>query len=458
MSGKSVSTLRARRWDLLVLGSAIPGLVAGIRVAMAGHRVLVAEEDATARRPDLLREPFSLAGVQGGGFLDHALRALGLPLIERRRLEPREIAYQVLLPEARLDVGSAELTAGELVAWGLAKPEDARTLVHDLAAAASASQAHLLEAPWLGRAARRGRGAEWPLPALPEAVGGASGELADFFGLQVEGLHELACSLPGSEACVRLLGAPLVGRSATAGPEGGLHALLKHRLEGLHAEFRTVGCPFEFVELSGHPGILRAGPGDVWLGRALIVNAPGPRLGTALAEWEKPVPGFLRGPPPPRRRVRLHLRALREVVPEALEPRALLAPRAGGVLRGPIRIALHPSPRGTRFAEIVASAAIDANADREEAAATLESEVRGLMPFSDKCLKAGPLLPEARWDDLDALSDPTPGSAWPEAAPLRTRSREPVFALDRSRVASLGVEGELLLGWRAGDAVREELG
>lgn len=445
---------------MLILGGALPGLAAGIRLAMQGHRVLVAEEDAAARTPDLLREPFHLPGVLSGGLLDATLKSLGIPAIERRRLTGQEIAYQVLLPDARIDVGARDLTARELVAWGLAKPEVAQELTFELERAAAAVQQLLGSAPILGRGALRqlGRSGDAGAAGLPEGVAEADGPLADFFSLQIRGLCELGSGDPAPEATARLLGGALGGGTATAGAEGGLISLLKRRLETLHAEFRTVGCPFEFVELSGHPGILRAGPGDVWLGRALIVNAPGPRLAAALREWSKPVPGFLEGPAPSHRQVILHLRALREVVPEALAPRALLAPSGPGSLGGPVRLAVHPSPRGSRFAEVVASAIVPWDDNPERVAQALEAEVRALMPFSDKRLKAGPLLPAPDWDDASTRHDAEATPVWPASLAIRSRSREPVVLLPREGMASLGAEGELLLGLRAGDSVREELG
>ena len=452
------NTLRSRRWDVLVLGSALPGLVVAVRLAMAGHRVLIAEEDTTARTPLLLREPFVVPGVLGGGLVDEALRGLGLPLIERRRFAPSDVAFQVLLPEARLDVGDRDLTAGELVAWGLAKPEEARALTHELERGATALGQGLLEAPIVKRGARlpsfSREGAS--RAGLPTGVRAAEGELAAYFALQTRGLCELAGSDPGPEAATRLLGAHLAGGTGHSTRETGLLGALRERLESLNAEFRTIGCPFEFVELGQHPGILRAGPGDVWLGRALVVNTVGAQLGAALEAWGKPVPGFLRGELPAFRRCAVHFRALREVVPEPLAPRALLpAPEAGPFL-SPIRLSVHPSPRGNRFAELVAAATIPADADSALAAEALESEIRTLMPFSERRLKAGPLAPVPGWDD--PMSQPAQAAGWPSAVGVRTRSREPVFVLPREQVASLGLEGELLLGWRAGDAIREELG
>ena len=134
------ASLRARRWDVLVLGSALGGLAAAVRLARGGLRVCVVEEDGTARQPSFLREPFFLPGLAGEGPLDGALRELGLPPIERRDLALDPVAFQVLLPNARVDVGRADLLASELVSWGLAKPELAERFVDAIASAGKAAE------------------------------------------------------------------------------------------------------------------------------------------------------------------------------------------------------------------------------------------------------------------------------------------------------------------------------
>ena len=58
---------RARRWDVVVLGGALPGLVAAVRRGMAQLRVLVVEEESAARAPVLSREPFFLTGGGSDG-------------------------------------------------------------------------------------------------------------------------------------------------------------------------------------------------------------------------------------------------------------------------------------------------------------------------------------------------------------------------------------------------------
>jgi hypothetical protein len=91
---------RTRRWDAVVLGGALPGLIAAVRLGMRGERVLVLEEDAALAAFPGLREPFLMTGGDGGGVLAACLRALGVPLIDRRRLDPDACAYQIVCGRA----------------------------------------------------------------------------------------------------------------------------------------------------------------------------------------------------------------------------------------------------------------------------------------------------------------------------------------------------------------------
>jgi hypothetical protein len=83
--------------------------------------------------------------------------------------------------------------------------------------------------------------------------------------------------------------------------------------------------------------------------------------------------------------------------------------------------------------------------------------LRDLMPFcGDRLDQIEVKMPQ--WDHDDGwLEDPPPGQGWPGETDLRISARPPIYHLDRSAVAGLGLEGDLLLGWRAGDAIAEEL-
>ncbi len=455
------ASLRARRWDVLVLGGALGGLAAAVKLGRAGLRVCVVEEDEAARLPVFLREPFFLPGLGGEGPLDHCLRQLGLPPIERRDFVPDPVAFQVLLPDARVEVGRAELFAAELVAWGLAKPEDAAALIADLAAVGHAANERLLALEWLRRGGLRrlARGAREALPpvVLPERLQKPEPRLARLLQSWVRANSGLAHGTPPPDALARLLGAPLAGGGAFGRPEAGIRPLLRQRIESLHGEFRTLAGPFRLAELGEDPGLARLGPEDVWLGRALLLNAPAALLAAALRSFEQNVPRWLRGPDPTAREVRVHARALREAVPEPLARRSLVALADGGCgsAAWPVTLAVEPSTRGARFVELVGGAVFPAEADVAAAEDSVSAALARLLPFAGNRVRRANAPARPRWDDDAVRFDPAP-SAWP--APLELRAgRRPIYRLERSHVAALGAEAEILLGLAAGEAILADL-
>lgn len=462
--------LRAKRWDALVLGTALPGLVAAVRLAMHGKRVLVLEEEAAAGAFPGLREPFLVTGAESGSLLGPCMQALGLSLIDRRRLAPGPLAYQVVLPDARIDVGEPSLTARELVAWGLAKPDQARALVRDLAAAVRAERSALLAsateaARRLPRSARRPSGPALHPAAgppqhrgLPEEVTAATGPLAAFLAAQVRALSSLGQTRPSPEATALLLGVGLEGASTSSAPDTWLRPLLRRRLEALFGEIRVLDEPWRLVSVDREPGIELADSRQVWTGRALMVNASRAALASALDA--DPLPEFLRAAAPARRRATLHLRVSRPELPEAMASRVVCVRRGEPPLEGTdvVTIRTFPGVREGDPVDVIACAVIAAD-DPDPAArdAEMEAALAELMPFS-----AGALTrvaqPTVLWDDDAWLAEPSPGTAWPHPIPLRLSSRPLVYGLERGGFAGLGLDGDLLLGWRAGDGLAAELG
>jgi hypothetical protein len=453
--------LRARRWDVVVLGSALPGLVAAVRLGMAGARVLVVAEEAAAKTAPLLLEPFYVAGTRAEGVLQACFTALGVPPIERRGVERDELAYQVLLPGARIDVGLPARTAEEWVAWGLAKPELARDALRGLESAAHAEAEALLEATLIRRGVRRAPQRPGPparagrhLRGLPASLSRPEPALARFLEVQVRALSNLATAQPSPEARARLLGAPLEGGLRLA-PGRGVRALVRRRLEQVHGELRVAASPFELVEIEGHPGIALWRQRDAWLGRALVLNAPLARLGDALAQSGGEAPEFLRVPSPRRRRAALQLRAAREVLPESMAERLVLVDEGG---HAPTCVALHGLERDPKHVDVVATRAVEATTDLAAAHAEMEAAVRALLPFSERRLARVAEAPRPVWDDELALGDPAAaGSGWPTEVEIRVGTKAPVFALPREELAGLGPEGDLLLGWQAGDTIAAAL-
>jgi hypothetical protein len=353
------------------------------------------------------------------------------------------------------------------VAWGLAKPEAAREIVLALEAASQAECEAMREAPVVRRSALRalpratgtGRTSRH-FRGLPDGAAHPSAELAPFFEAQVRVLSGMGEGAPSPEARARLLGSGLQGGASFGKAGAGLRGLLHRRIASLHGEFRTIHCPFELIELGDHPGIARVGPDDFWLGRAMLLNAPTALLATALERWNRKPPPYLQGSVPQHRRVSIQLRAQRDVIPEALTRRAILVrdPAAPVVGTNAIALTVHPSERGALFAEMVSSAVVrDEPSELEESAVEIEEAVRRLMPFSEGRISRIPPSPRPLWDDEAAAPAPAMGQGWPGEVEIHAAGRRPIFCLPREGVAGLGLEGDLLLGWRAGDAIRTEL-
>ena len=459
---------RARRWDAVILGSALPGLVVAARLAVAGQRVLILEEKAASETPAPVREPFFLAGARGG-ILEACLKDLNLPLIERRAIAADPVALQVVLPGARLDLGEPQLTVDELVAWGVAKPEPARALVRALANAAAAELTAMEGSPVVKAGGLRGLARSGARPSLhgrglPVEASGAEETLGAILEAQVRALSNLGATTPPPEARARLLGLALAGGANFPTTELGLRELLLRRIRARHGEVRTLDRPFAFAVTGDDPALAIEGLNELWAGRTLIVNAPAARLGRQLEVWDRPVPAFLaEARPPGHRRVSVHLRCESPWVPEGMA-RALL--RVGDPSRpaegtNVVAIARHPNPEpddgGPIVQDLVASAIVE---DRPEARGAVEEEIeaalRDLMPFSEGHGERQTWA-EPGWDDDAALGDPARGEGWPGEIELRVSSRPPVQVLPREGVAALGLEGDLLLGWRAGDAVAADL-
>jgi hypothetical protein len=464
---------RTRRWDAVVLGGALPGLVTAVVLGQRGARVLVLEEEAAARGFAGLREPFLMPGAERESVLGACLRALGIPLIDQRRVQLDPVALQVVLPGARLDVGDPGLSASEWVAWGLAKPQLARSLAGGLASAAEAERRALLAAPFVRSARRLGLGAlrglprrtlgpaaPDPIPAgrrgLPEELDALPPRLAAALEAQRRAVARLGAAEPSPEARARSLGAPLEGAASIRGTPW-LREILRQRVLSLYGEFRSLAGPLSLVAAAGQPGVAQPGSEEVWAGRVLVVNAPLAALARAIEQPE--LAGLSREPVESHRRLALHFRIARKAIPEAMAPRVLRVADPEAPLEGTNQVALRLflGPGEAEAGDLVASAVVPVEAaDAAAVEQRIEAVVAELMPFAAPALERVRKA-EPRWDTDDPLPDPPPGVGWPAEAEVRTAARQPVYCLDRSAVASLGVEGDLLLGWRAGEAIVADL-
>ena len=450
---------RARRWDAVVLGSGAMALMAAIRLGMAGQRVLVVEEAARRDAFPGVREPFFLAGTRDRGVLDAAMRAISVPLIDRRRIAARETAFQVVAPDLRAEVGEAGLTARELATWRLLPHERARSLTHALRDAAEAERQAMLESTLVRLGKRGGRrsaaqGAH--LRGLPADASSAQGALAHFLDVQVRALSNLAHIEPSPEARARLLGGVQAGGAGFDDGPPWFMELLRRRVESSFGEFRTPPGAFSLVAAGQQPGLALADSEDLWLGRALIVATPVTALAKVLDQ--DPIPDFLQSKRRLTRRLAVHFQCPRSLLPEGMGPSLILTgdPQAAPKGPDPVSLSVFATSEGDGLVDLVARAVIDPAEDLTAAEQALEARVRELICFAGRDLRRL-ALQHPRWDDDGWLEDPESGSGWPAELQLRVSARPPVYRLDRAEIAGLGIEGDLMLGWRAGDAIAGEL-
>ena len=447
--------LRARRWDVIVLGSGLAGLVAAARLGIAGQRVLVVEEAGVRGAFPGLREPFFLAGARDGGLLEACLRGLKLPLIDRRRIQAERLAYQLVGPDLRLDVGGPSLSAEELVAWRLADIDSAHALVRAVVEASAAERRFMLEAPLV----RIGRRVGLPRPPVGSHVRGIPAEAAEapeavtrLLVAQAQALSNLASSPPSPEARARLLGSALAGGAGFADGPPWLAGLLRRRVESLFGEFRYAAGEFSLVEVGGQPGVAIGKSGELWVGNALLLAAPYSGLCEAVDEF----PTSLGKPPSGRRRVAIHLRAQRNVLPESLARRAILTGEQASDGGTPPLTMLSLFEGEGDGVDLVARRLLRDGESAESLGDEIEAQVRAILPFSKKGVSRRQVVAPV-WDTDDLLEDPEPGGGWPGEIDMRVSSKPPVYRLDRRAVAGLGTEGDLLLGWRGGDALAADL-
>jgi choline dehydrogenase-like flavoprotein len=482
---------RARRWDALVLGSGLSALVAAARISAAGQRVLVVEEEARAKQPPAMKEPFFLGGLRDQGLLDATLRTLAVPLIDRRRITNERLAYQIAADPYRLDVGQPLLTAEELVAWGLAKPEEAQRLVRRRVEASEVERALLYESSFvrIGRhraAAGPALGGQAGTSAmidagitpgrhkrgLSEEITGATGPLARSLDAEIRALSNLAHRTPSPEARARLLGLALGGGAGFADDPPWLLDLLRKRVTSLYGELRTLPGDFELVQVAGQPGVRVLRSGEIWLGRCLVLAAAPSAIADSYGEeGDRPpgrgAPSLLSRPNDRAYRAAFLFRVDTSVLPEAMGARLILpgslaveenAARRPTACVTAFPCQTHPARVDLVVRAVLEDVARDTLADRLDALQTdLARRLRDLMPFCGDGLSRVD-VPIPRWDGDDGwLEDPVRSDGWPGEIDLRMESRPPVFCLDRSGVGGLGLEGDLLLGWRGGDAIAAEL-
>jgi hypothetical protein len=296
---------------------------------------------------------------------------------------------------------------------------------------------------------------------LPGDASSASGPLAEVIAAQIRALSNLGQSTPSPESQARLLGLGLAGGIGFGGEPPWLVDLLRKRVTAQFGDLRALNGALELVSVSGQPGVRIARTGEIWLGRVLVLGAPTSSLRDLYGDDPmRPPPSLLERETRRAYRAAFLFRIPTPLLPEGMGARIVLPPRT---TEPAATVTAFPCQTHPHQVDLVARAIVpDADPARLEAQLAelrqqISDRLRALMPFcGEELLQIDVELP--RWDADDGwLEDPPPGTGWPAEIDLRISSRPPIYHLDRAAVAGLGLEGDLLLGWRGGDAIAGQL-
>ncbi|HZS38155.1 MAG TPA: hypothetical protein VFF06_15060, partial [Polyangia bacterium] len=335
-------------YDVVVLGGDLAASVAGAVLAHRGFRVLVAgvpvEERYSIGSYVLPRAPLAFVGVESPP-LKRIVAELNLVQLLRRRLEPNRPAYQLLLPDHRLDVGEDLLReVGRELPDALAALEAGAAKLNEVSSALESILGQDLILPpdgfWDRRDVSR-VGARLPDDAAdletlaPEHPLRALNRLPAAF----------ACDLsePGAVASARLAELHRRGTFRLDGGRQGLRALLLERLKTHSGEVRPDLEPQRIEVKRGKiSGVQFAGQNEL-VGCSHVVCGMGADRVLALLDGEKP----------PRRlqeaaaikpafwRYLLHLAAPLDALPDALALLAFSVRDPNAPLAGSNALALH---------------------------------------------------------------------------------------------------------------------
>jgi hypothetical protein len=465
---------RVRRWDTVVVGGALPGLVAAARLAMHGAKVLIIEEDTAASAFAGLAEPFLMTGTASDSILGACLSAIGMPLIDRRNLASEPLAYQIAWPGARVNIGDVEQTANEFECWGLAGKQVSRDLLSAIEASATAHGERLLASRLAPATRHLGRGmlsisrsqspADTSADRAVEQAAAAVPALSSIIDAQSRALADFGSRSPSAAARNRLVGASLLGATRVSGKDPWLASMLRRQIEARHGEFRRLSGSFRIVQTGNLPAVAADESRDVSSARALIVNAPPSSLiemGCDGGETRTKAAGsatmdsWLQGPAPTGRRWSLHLRGSRKLLPTGIAPRVICVRDPSAEMAGTNVVRVRIFDRGAEV-DLIADASLPIDAlDEKRVVEDLGRSVVSLMPLGDEGWQRI-AVPAPVWDRSDLLADTD--DVEPVAGLRRPLSRIPAYILDRSQRAQRGFEGDLLLGWQAGDTIAAEIG
>jgi len=463
-------------FDLVVLGSQLPGLVAAGLLIKRGYRVLVLDPDSTARGYEsggfqLPLAPFALPPLRALPLLEAALSELGLLQVVQRAAEPFTPDLQLLLPRHRLDLPSQPTARSAELRREF--PEVADAQERDLRFAATqrektdgffANEENLppdgfFQRWGLGRRIKRQPAlSDFPALSGQDPVSVSLRRWAPF-------LHHGAA--PGASLTVsRVLGQYLEGTLRYPGGREGLCELLLQRVEELGAVVLSAPPGKPVLESLTFSGSRLSG---LQLARGEAVTAACGLVAmdaSALARWvpehrrQSRLLAQLRDARPRELLFTLNLVLPPSALPVGLGPLALLEPRephTGAVLLQtlPTRAAAdRPAPADLRTVTastfVPGDALARGSAFLEQCRDALLASLADVLPFAAEQaqLRSVPLLELGHPAAVGHAALDGTSLLGVSGLPPRSAASNLLFC-NRQLLPGLGLEGELIAAFRA---------
>ncbi|AKU89864.1 NAD(P)-binding protein [Vulgatibacter incomptus] len=452
-------------YDAIVLGSELPGLVAGALLAKRNLRVLVVDDGGPYDHHEaggfrLPQRPTILPTPKAAPALHALLDELGAIPAWSRSARPLAEGLQLFLPRARLELRpSRDARVASLVrAFGPDGEAQARSL--DLAADGMATLDRLLAGRlppdgWLERRshARLAARCEKELTELPIDRSHPVGEA-------LLGLHGFASNLAGDASPTGFLRAtmPLLSEACRL-PGHGLASLLRAFIASHRGDFAgEPGAPAIaeelVVERGGVSGVRLAGFSEPHRGRICFAATDLDRISSLLASsraQRKLVrqAGLVSAP---QRLVVSNLVVAKDAIPPGLGELVLVSGfgRPALVELDVARKANGAIDEGLRT--VTAASLAPADQAEEASGARLDAILEEVLPFHERHVRfrARPPRSEAR---VELTSD---GTTALSGLPLRS-SIDRLLVANRSVLPGLGLEGELLVGTRLARLAEEQI-
>ena len=469
-------------YDVIVLGDDLAGLIAATLCARRGLRVLIVDPGAAApperyevQGLSLPRGAQSLAG-EGSPAVRRVIAELNFIQLVRRKLTPHRPSFQVVLPDARLEISpDADLVAREL----------ARELPGEKAAVEAA----------LGRAAEvskvldtvLGQSVSFPpdgfwekremamydarLPSAGDDLlpGVAAGDRARAL-LALPAAFGLA-SDPRSHGAAAMLRSFDLWRRGSARLEGGvegLRLLLVDKLRTGHGgELRAARVKSVVSKWGRVQGVILAERDELVGCQQLICAGPAAALASLFgAKPPRRVAQLARGVTPTAHRMTLHVVLAGTGVAEGVAPVTFVVVDPAAPLVGDNAFALHlgePDDDGRVVVSMVAN--VDAGPDAVDAAmrelrGKLLGRLEEVMPFSREHV----LLSHCPHLDEPIVAPPEPlyASTLPSALGVGALPYDlgvrGVVSASAQNLPGLGVEGAFAAGWSAARIVSHAAG